>query len=46
MNTQQNQQEKKIITSQTNPKIKEKIRRASELMMQRNSQAYKDLENK
>ena len=26
--------------------IKEKIRKASELMMQRNYQAYKDLENK
>ncbi len=46
MNTQQNQQEKKFLTSQSNPEIKEKIRQASELMMRRNYQAYKDLENK
>mgnify|MGYP000052627799 FL=1 len=46
MNTQQNQEEKKFLTSQSNPEIKEKIRQASELMMQRNYQAYKDLENK
>lgn len=46
MNTQQNQQEKKFLTSQSNPEIKEKIRQSSELMMQRNYQAYKDLENK
>lgn len=46
MNTQQNQQEKKFLTSQNNPEIKEKIRQASELMMRRNYQAYKDLENK
>ena len=46
MDPQQNQQEKKFLTSQTSPEIKEKIRQASELMMQRNYQAYKDLENK
>ncbi|MCI1247645.1 MAG: hypothetical protein LKG17_01840 [Megasphaera sp.] len=42
----QNKENKKIRNSRTNPDIKEKIRRASELMMQRNHQAYKDLENK
>ncbi|HJE83841.1 MULTISPECIES: hypothetical protein [Megasphaera] len=46
MNVQQTKQEKKILTSQTSQEIKEKIRKASELMMQRNYQAYKDLENK
>ncbi len=46
MNTQQNQEEKKFLTSQSNQKIKEKIRQASKLMMQRNYQTYKDLENK
>lgn len=42
----QNQQETKFLTSRTSPEIKEKISRASELMMQRNYQAYKDLETK
>lgn len=30
----------------TQPEIEEKIRQASDLIMQRNYQAYKDLENK
>lgn len=35
-----------IITNQTSTDIKEKIQKASALMMERNYQAYKDLENK
>jgi len=38
--------ERKILTSKGNQEIKEKIRKASQLMFQRNEKAYRDLENR
>lgn len=40
------QQHTHILTSQTSEAIKAKIQKASALLMERNYQAYKDLENK
>ncbi len=37
---------RKILTSKGNQEIKEKIRKASQLMFQRNEKAYRDLENR
>ncbi len=37
---------RKILTSKENQEIKEKIRKASQLMFQRNEKAYRDLENR
>lgn len=41
-----NQTRARILTSKTNEDIKEKIQQASALIMKRNYQAYKNLENK
>ena len=38
--------ERKILTSKGNQEIKEKIRKASQLMFQRNEKAFRDLENR
>ena len=37
---------RKILTSKGNQEIKEKIRKASQLMFQRNEKAYRDLEKR
>ena len=37
---------RKILTSKGNQEIKEKIRKASQLMFQRNEKVYRDLENR
>lgn len=37
---------RKILISKGNQEIKEKIRKASQLMFQRNEKAYRDLENR
>ncbi|WP_443674394.1 hypothetical protein, partial [Megasphaera sp.] len=37
---------RKLLTSKGNQEIKEKIRKASHLMFQRNEKAYRDLENR
>lgn len=36
----------KVITSKVSPEIKEKIRKASQIMFERNQKAYKDLEKR
>ena len=38
--------ERKILTSKGNQEIKEKIRKASQLMFQRNEKDFRDLENR